>query len=129
MEMLHLKDIGTYVHDFLLPNIQKSYKHAKQYLPSNLRKSVYCIKKYLADLINDHEVVKISTNENIGSEYFTKYEALFLLMESLNMIYFFTAVVKSKVQEYDPDSECKVILRSLMKLTSSVHKEINCIID
>jgi len=35
------------------------------------------MQKYLADLIDDYDFVKLSINEDIGSEYFTKYEARF----------------------------------------------------
>ncbi|WP_265445030.1 hypothetical protein [Acetivibrio straminisolvens] len=127
LEMLHFKDMGNYIYNFLLPNLQKSYKHAKQYLPGNTRKNIYSMQKHLAGLIEDYDFVKLSINEDIGSEYFTKYEALFLLTESLNMIYFFSAVAKSKIK--NDNSECKVILRNLMKLTSEVHKEISCLME
>jgi len=127
LEMLHLKDMGNYIYNFLLPNLQKSYKHAKQHLPGNTRKNIYSMQKLLADLIEDYDFVKLSINEDIGSEYFTKYEALFLLIESVNMIYFFSAVAKSKMK--NDNSEYKLILRNLMKLTSEVHKDIICIME
>lgn len=127
LEMLHLKDMANYIYNFLLPNLQKSYKRAKQYLAGNTRKNIYSMQKYLADLIDDYDFVKLSINEDIGSEYFTKYEALFLLTESLNMIYFFCAVAKSKIKNDNPES--RLILRNLMKLTSEVHKEINCLME
>jgi len=72
-------------------------------------------------------ICEIVHYEDIGSEYFTKYEALFLLTESLNMIYFFCAVAKSKIKNDNPES--RLILRNLMKLTSEVHKEINCLME
>lgn len=127
LEMLQLKDIGNYIHDFLLPNLQKSYKHAKQYLPGNTRRNIYSIQKHLADLIDDSNSVKLSINEDIGSEYFTMYEALFLLIESLNLIYFFSAVAKSKVK--NDASEYKLAFRNLMKQIFEVHKEIDCIME
>ncbi|HOM01535.1 MAG TPA: hypothetical protein PLH43_01735 [Acetivibrio sp.] len=127
LEMLHLKDMSNYIYNFLLPNLQKSYKHAKQYLPGNARKNIYSMQKYLADMISDYDFVKLSISEDIGSDYLTKYEALFLLTESLNMIYFFSAVAKSKIKT--DNSEHKLILRNLMKLTSEVHKEISFLME
>ncbi|MFZ5987061.1 MAG: hypothetical protein ACOYWZ_08040 [Bacillota bacterium] len=121
IEMLDAKDIGAYVQEFLLPNLQKSYKHAKQYLTSNSRRSIYSIKKLLADLIEDQKFVKISTAEDLGSEYFTRYEALFLLMESLNLLYFFSAIVKQKTEV---NSEYRSVLRTIMKLTGPIQKEV-----
>ncbi|TYQ16180.1 UNVERIFIED_CONTAM: hypothetical protein Cloal_2702 [Acetivibrio alkalicellulosi] len=129
IEMLDTKDFGSYIFEFLLPNLQKSYKHTKQYLSTSSRKNIYSIKKLLADLIPDHNCVKISTNEDVGSEYFTKYEALFSLTESLNLIYFFSAIVKEKINSIYSDSEYKLLLRTIMKLTQPIRRDIQHLIE
>lgn len=129
VEMLNLKDLGNYVHKHLLPNLQKSYKHAKAYLATSSRKNVYSIKKLLADLIENHNHVQISTHEDYGSEYFTKYEALFLLSESLNLICFFAAIFKEKFKNTCWDSEYKILLQTIMKLTQVLRKDIQHIIE
>lgn len=124
IEMLCPKDIGDYVNECLLPNLLKSYKHAKQYLPTNSRRNIYCIKKYLADLIEDQPFVKISTSEDIGSEYFTKYEALFLALDSLNLVYTFCVITKSKLIDSSQHSNAVQSLNKIIRLISPIQKEI-----
>ncbi|MDQ2086315.1 hypothetical protein RBH29_07715 [Herbivorax sp. ANBcel31] len=129
IEMLDIKDMGSYVHECLLPNLQKSYKHTKQYLSTSSRKNIYSIKKLLADLIEDHNHIKISTHEDYGSEYFTKHEALFLLTESLNLIHFFAAIIKEKTKDIYWNSEYKVLLQTIIKLTQLLRKDIQHLIE
>lgn len=129
IEMLNVKDLGSFIYQNLLPNLQKSYKHAKQYLSTSSRKNIYNIKKLLADLIENHSHVQISTHEDYGSEYFTKYEALFLLSESLNLIYFCSAIFKEKFKDTYWDSEYKLLLQTIMKLTQVLKKDIQHIIE
>lgn len=129
IEMLDVKDLGDYIHHYLLPDLQKSYKHAKQYLPASSRKNIYSIKKLLADLIENQKHIQISNHEDYGSEYFTKYEALFLLSESLNLIQFFAVIVKEKYKDTYWNSEYKVLLQTIMKLTQVLRKDIDRIIE
>lgn len=124
IEMLSLKDMGGYVYESLLPNLQKSYKHSKNYLTSTPRKNIYCIKKCLADLVENHKFVKISTSEDIGSEYLTRQEALFLAMESLNLIYSFCVIMKSKLYDSGHYSKTAESLNTIMKLIGPVQKDI-----
>lgn len=129
IEMLDVKDLGSYIHNYLLPDMQKSYKHAKQYLSASSRKNAYSIKKLLADLIENQSHVQISNHEDYGSEYFTKYEALFLLSESLNLIQFFAAIAKEKYKDTYWSSGYKVILQTLIKLTQVLRKDIDHLIE
>ncbi|NLD49391.1 MAG: hypothetical protein GX660_19720 [Clostridiaceae bacterium] len=124
IEMLNIKDMGSYVYDFLLPNLQMSYKHSKQYLASMPRRNIYCIKKSLADLVEDKSFVKISTSEDIGSEYFTKYEALFMAMDSINLIYSFCVIMKSKLYDMPEHSKALTSLNNILRLIGPVQKEI-----
>ncbi len=125
MEMLNVKDIGDYVHEFLLPNLQNSYKHAKKYLPNTSRRNIYCIKKHLADLVDDQQFVKISNGEDLGSEFFTKYEALFLAMESLNLIYSFCIIMRSKLTKSGLYySKAIAPINNIIKLIPPIQREV-----
>lgn len=124
IEMLNVKDMGSYVYDFLLPNLQMSYKHSKQYLGSLPRRNIYCIKKSLADLVEDKSFVKISTSEDLGSEYFTKYEALFMALDSLNLVYSFCVIMKSKLFDMPDHSKALTSLNNILRLIGPVQKEI-----
>ena len=129
IEMLDVKDLGNYIYHHLLPELQKSYKHAKPYLSASSRKNVYSIKKLLADLIENQDHVQISNHEDDGSEFFTKHEALFLLSETLNVIQFFAAIVKEKCKDTYWNSDCKVIFQTIMKLTQVLRKDIDHLIE
>jgi len=122
MENLNQEDLGNYITEFLLPGLQRNYNYAKDYLPNKTRKNIYNIQKYLADLIDDQEFVKLSTNSDNDSANYSKYESLFLLIENINRIYFFSIIVKSKLK--GPLSHYSVALRNIMRLTQEVHKEI-----
>jgi|BioPla2DNA2_1021312.scaffolds.fasta_scaffold39203_1 hypothetical protein len=127
MEMLKQEDLSSYVYEFLLPNLQKSYNYAKEHLPGKTRKNIYNVQKYLADLIDDQEYVKLSINSDNDSIYYTKHESLFLLVENLNRIYFFSAILRSKIK--DSFSNYTIALRNLMKIALEIHREICTMIE
>lgn len=122
MEILEQEDLSNYVYEFLLPNLQKSYNYAKEYLSGKTRKNIYNVQKYLADLIDNQEYVKLSINSDNDAVSYTKYESLFILVENLNRVYFFAAILRSKIR--DSFSNYTIALRNLMKITLEIHREI-----
>lgn len=124
IEKLEPDDMESYVRDFLLPNLQQSYNHVKEYISNNTRRNIYTIKKQLADLIENQDVVRISTNEECDSSNLSRFGASYLIHESLNDIYLFSSVMKSKVSPSDSNSRTLFTLGKLSKDICTLQKDI-----
>lgn len=124
IEKLEPNDMESYVRDFLLPNLQQSYNHVKEYISNNTRRNIYTIKKQLADLIENQDVVRISTNEECDSSNLSRFGASYLIHESLNDIYLFSSIMKSKVSPSDSNSRTIFTLGKLSKDICTLQKEI-----
>lgn len=124
VEKLELDDMESYVRDFLLPNLQQSYNHIKDYIPNNTKKNIYTMKKQLADLIENQDVVRISKNETSGATNISKYGATYSMLESLSQIYLFSSVMKNKVPSNEANSKLLFTLGRLSKSICPLQKEI-----
>jgi len=124
MENLQPEDMECYVRDFLLPNLQQSYNQVKEYISNNTKRKIYTIKKQLADLIKNQDVVRISISEDCDSCTLSKFGASYLIHESLNDIYLFSSVMKSKVPPSDYNSRIHFTLNKLPKDICNLQKEI-----
>lgn len=124
VEKLELSDMEAYVRDFLLPNLQQSYSHIKEYIPNNTKKSIYTMKKQLADLIENQDVVKISNNEASGETNISKYGATYSILESLNQIHLFSSVMRIKVPPTEANTKLLFTLGRLSKAICPIQKEI-----
>lgn len=124
IEKLEPDDMESYVRDFLLPNLQQSYNHVKEYVSNNTKRNIYTIKKQLADLIANQDVVRISTSEDNESSNFSRFGASYLINESLNDIYLFSSVMKSKVPPSDSNTRTLFTLGKLSKDICTLQKEI-----
>ncbi|WP_010248797.1 hypothetical protein [Acetivibrio cellulolyticus] len=124
IEKLEPDDMESFVRDFLLPNLQHSYNHVKEYISNNTRKNIYTIKKQLADLIENQEVVRISTSEAFESTNISKFGASYLILESLNDIYLFSSIMKSKIPTCDANTKLLFTLGKLSKEICTLQKEI-----
>ncbi len=129
IEKLELDDMEPYVRDFLLPNLQQSYNHVKEYISNNTKRNIYTIKKQLADLIANQDVVRISTSENTELSNISRFGASYLIHESLNDIYLFSSVMKSKVPHSDSNTRTIFTLGKLSKDICTLQKEIKESID
>jgi len=124
VENLEPEDMESYVRDFLLPNLQHSYNQVKEYIPNNTRRIIYTVKKQLADLIENQDVVRISTNEDSDSGNLSRFGASYLINESLNDIYLFSSIMKSKIPPSSSNSRTLFTLGRLSKDISNLQKEI-----
>lgn len=124
VEKLEPDNMGLYVKEFLLPNLQQSYNHVKGYISNSTKKDIYTIKKQLADLIDNQDVVRISTNDNINSSDISRFGASYLIHESLNDIYLFSSVMKTKVSMSNSNPQILFKLTKLSRDVSNVQKEI-----
>ncbi len=124
LEKLEPYDMENYVRDFLLPNLQQSYNHAKEYIPNNTKRNIYTVKKHLADLIENEEVVRISTTEDYEISDLSKYGAAYLICESLNNIYLFSSIMKTKIPPSDNNAKLIFTLGKLSKEICPLEKEI-----
>ena len=124
IEKLEHDDMELYVRDFLLPNLQQSYNHVKEYISNNTKRNIYTIKKQLADLIENQDVVRISISEDCESGNLSRFGASYLINESLNNIYLFSSIMKSKVPPSDLNSRTLFTLGKLSKDICSLQKEI-----
>lgn len=124
LDKLEPYDMESYVRDFLLPNLQQSYNHAKEYIPNNIKKSVYNVKKLLADLIENEDVVRISTAEDYEVSDLSKYGAAYLICESLNNIYLFSSIMKSKIPQSDNNAKLLFTLGKLSREICPLEKDI-----
>jgi hypothetical protein len=124
VEKLELNDMESYVRDFLLPNLQQSYTYIKEYISNNTKKNIYTMKKQLADLIENQDVVRISKTEAPYSTNISKYGATYSILESLNQIYLFSSVMKCKVPPTEANSKLLFTLGRLSKAICPIQKEI-----
>ncbi|AEV69729.1 hypothetical protein [Acetivibrio clariflavus] len=124
VEELEPEEMEYYVRDFLLPNLQQSYNQVKDYISNNTRRNIYTVKKHLADLIKNQDVVRISTNEDRDSSNLSRFGASYLINESLNDIYLFSSVMKSKITPSDSNSQMLFTLNRLSKDVCNLQKEI-----
>jgi hypothetical protein len=124
VENLDPEDMESYVKDFLLPNLQQSYNHVKEFIPNNTKRNIYTIKKQLADLIENQDVVRISTGEDSDSSNISKFGASYLINESLNDIYLFSTVMKTKIPPSNSNTRTLFTLGRLSKDISNLQKEI-----
>lgn len=124
VEKLELDNMESYVRDFLLPNLQQSYSHVKEYISNNAKKNIYTMKKQLADLIENQEVVRISKSEATESNNFSKYGSSYSILESLNQIYLFSSVMKCKVPPTVNNTKTLFTLGKLSKAICPLQKEI-----
>jgi len=124
VEKLEPDEMEYYVRDFLLPNLQQSYNQVKDYISNNIRKNIYTVKKHLADLIANQDVVRISTSEDRDSSNLSRFGASYLINESLNDIYLFSTVMKSKIPPSDSTTRTLFTLNKLSKDVCNLQKEI-----
>ncbi len=124
VEKLEPDDMESYVRDFLLPNLQQSYNHVKEYISNNTKRNIYTIKKQLADLIANQDVVRISTSEDSESSNISRFGASYMIHESLNDIYLFSSVMRSKVPPSDSNTRTLFTLGKLSKDICTLQKEI-----
>lgn len=124
VEKLEPDDMESYVRDFLLPNLQQSYNHVKEYISNNTKRNIYTVKKQLADLIANQDVVRISTSEDNESSNISRFGASYLIHESLNDIYLFSSVMRSKVTPSDSNTRTLFTLGKLSKDICTLQKEI-----
>ena len=124
VEELEPEDMESYVRDFLLPNLQHSYNHVKEYISNNTKRNIYTVKKQLADLLKNQDVVKISTTEDHDSNNLSRFGASYLIQESLNDIYLFSSVMKSKIPPSNSNTRTLFTLGKLSKDICHLQKEI-----
>jgi hypothetical protein len=124
VENLEPDNMEHYVRDFLLPNLQQSYNHVKEYISNNTKRNIYTVKKQLADLIENQDVVRISTSEENESSNISRFGASNLIHESLNDIYLFSSVMKSKVMPSESNTRTLFTLGKLSRDICTLQKEI-----
>ncbi|NLL05874.1 MAG: hypothetical protein GX270_08825 [Clostridiaceae bacterium] len=124
VENLEPDNMEHYVRDFLLPNLQQSYNHVKEYISNNTKRNIYTVKKQLADLIENQDVVRISTSEENESSNISRFGASYLIHESLNDIYLFSSVMKSKVMPSESNTRTLFTLGKLSRDICTLQKEI-----
>jgi len=124
LEKLEPYDIESYVRDFLLPNLQQSYNHAKEFISNNTKRNIYTVKKHLADLIENDEVVRISNTEDYEISDLSRYGAAYLIVESLNNIYLFSSIMKTKLPPSEDNAKLLFTLGKLSKEICPLAKEI-----
>lgn len=113
-----------YIKDTLLPLLEKNYQETKAYLKGSTRKRVYGVKKALIDLLGGDDEIRIIRHVRKCHSLSSKmYESLFLMMESLNIIYFFLVAMKNKIPCTESNTHIHLKIRKAINETKALQNE------
>jgi hypothetical protein len=124
LQIEDIKESQVYIKKYLIPTLDKNYQLVKKYLKGSSRKLVYSIRRSLIDLLDENEEIRLTrhSHKNIQIND-TLYETSFIMLEYLNLLFFFSAVLKKKTLS-SGDTKNENTLRKILSEVKLLQSDI-----